>query len=253
MPSLEFLYGRRPVLECLRAHRRPLQRVLLSEGLRRDDLIEKIENEAIHRHIPFQVVSRSFFDVRLNGLHHQGVAVEAGPYPYLDPRAFGAQVERRGASVFLLFLDHLQDPQNLGAILRSAEGAGVDAVVIPERRAVGVTPAVVRASAGASEHLAVVRVANLVHAMRCAKEFGVRLSGLVLDSTSPRYDEADLSGPVGLVIGNENEGLSRLAAETCDFRIRIPMAGKIESLNAGAAAAVALYEVRRQRAAAGRK
>ena len=252
-PVVELLYGRRPVLESLRARRRTFQRTLLSEGVRRDPLLEEIEDTSLRLGVPFKIVPRTFFDERLAGLHHQGIALEAGPYPYGDATNLKRLLEQRGGNAFVLFLDHLQDPQNLGSILRSAEGAGVDAVVIPDRRAASVTPAVVRASAGASEHLTVIRIPNLVQAMRTAQAAGLWLSGLDPSPDAQPYDEADLTGPVGLVIGNESEGLSRLVAETCDFRLRIPMAGRMESLNAGAAAAIVLFEIRRRRSTSGRK
>jgi 23S rRNA (guanosine2251-2'-O)-methyltransferase len=151
------------------------------------------------------------------------------------------------ASPFLLLLDHVQDPQNLGSLLRTAEAAGVHGVIIPGRRAAGVTPAAVRASAGAAEHVRVALVANLVQAMRQLKAEGVWIAGLEAAPDAQLYTKAALSGPLGLVIGSEGQGLARLVRETCDFLIRLPMLGRVESLNAGVAGAIALYEARRQR------
>jgi 23S rRNA (guanosine2251-2'-O)-methyltransferase len=142
-------------------------------------------------------------------------------------------------------VDHVQDPQNLGSMLRSADAAGVNGVVIPRHRAASVTPAVVRASAGAAEHVQVAQVVNLHQAMLALKEQGVRLVGLEGSSTATPYEEADLSGPIGVVVGSEEEGLGKLIRETCDAVIRLPMRGRVGSLNAAVAAAIALFEVRR--------
>jgi 23S rRNA (guanosine2251-2'-O)-methyltransferase len=144
-------------------------------------------------------------------------------------------------------LDHIQDPQNLGSLLRTAECMGVDLVAIPADRAAGVTPAVVRASSGASEHLNVCRVVNLARSMRSMKELGVWFYGMEAIESAKCLIETDFSGGVGLVIGSEGEGLGRLIRETCDHLVRIPMEGKTGSLNAGTAGAMVMYEVRRQK------
>lgn len=246
---MELLYGRRPVYETLRAGRRRLQRLLLADGFRPDPLVESLQELALAQSVPIRRMPRTAFEASLGDVHHQGVALEASPYPYAEPDAIAARTAQRQEPPFLLLLDHLQDPQNLGAILRSAEAAGVHGVLLPDRRAAAITPAAVRASAGASEHLLVHRVVNLVRAMNEYKEQGIWLAGLDAGADSQPYLEADLSGPIGLVIGSEGDGLGRLVGETCDFRIRLPMRGQVDSLNAGAAAAVALYEVCRRRTA----
>ena len=246
---MELLYGRRPVYETLRAGRRRNQRLILSEGLKKDDLLDSIQNLAQSCGLPVRLLPRAAFTGLLGDVNHQGVAVETGPYPYAEPEAITACAKRRQEPPFLLVLDHIQDPQNLGSIFRSAEAAGIHGVIIPDRRAAEVTPAVVRASAGASEHLAVMRVVNLVNAMNTLKQEGLWLAGLDAGPDSKLYTEADLTGPLALVIGSEGDGLGRLVGETCDFRIRLPMLGQVGSLNAGVAAAIALYEVRRRRQA----
>ena len=180
-------------------------------------------------------------------VNHQGLAAEVSGYPYVDLEALLEAVQQSGEPPFLLLLDHVQDPQNLGSLLRTAEAAGVHGVVIPERRAAGVTPAAVRASAGAAEHVRVAQVTNLVRAMEWLKAEGVWLAGLEALPGAQLYTQADLRGPLGLVVGSEGQGLARLVRETCDFLIRLPMHGQVESLNAGVAGAIALYEVRRQR------
>jgi 23S rRNA (guanosine2251-2'-O)-methyltransferase len=247
MPT-EFLYGRRPVFESLRAGRRQHKRLLLAEGLKKADLIDTLQELAQKCGVPIQTSARSLFDNRFGEANHQGVALETSPYPYMPWDEMMAASKKRNEPPFILILDHLQDPQNLGSILRTAEAAGVHGVVIPDRRAAEVTPAVVRASAGASEHLPVVRVINLVHAMHDLKEDGLWLAGLDAGPDSVLYTEADLKGPVGLTVGAEGEGLGRLVGETCDYRIRLPMLGEVGSLNAGVATAIAVYDIRRRRA-----
>jgi 23S rRNA (guanosine2251-2'-O)-methyltransferase len=235
------------VFEALRAGRRRHTRLLLAEGMKKLDLLDDIQALAKARDLPVRLLGRQALDDQLGDVNHQGVALETSPYPYADMEEVTARTQLHKEPPFILLLDHLQDPQNLGSILRTAEAAGVHGVIIPERRAAEVTPAVVRASAGASEFLPVVRVVNLVNAMNLLKEEGLWLAGLDAGPDSVLYTEADLKGAVGLVIGGEGEGLGRLVGETCDFRIRLPMLGQIDSLNAGVAAAIALYEVRRRR------
>jgi len=147
--------------------------------------------------------------------------------------------------------DHLEDPQNLGSLIRSAEAAGAHGLVVPDRRSVGVTPAVVRASAGATEHLAVATVVNLARTLRELKAAGLWIVGLDAGAEQ-RYDLADLTVPLAIVVGSEGKGLSRLVAEQCDLRVRLPMAGRTASLNAAVAGAIVLYETVRQRLAARR-
>ncbi|MFN2185663.1 MAG: 23S rRNA (guanosine(2251)-2'-O)-methyltransferase RlmB, partial [Anaerolineae bacterium] len=180
-------------------------------------------------------------------VNHQGLAAEVSGYPYVEMAEPMRLARESQASPFLLLLDHVQDPQNLGSLLRTAEAAGVHGVIIPGRRAAGVTPAAVRTSAGAAEHVRVALVANLVQAMRQLKAEGVWIAGLEAAPDAQLYTKAALSGPLGLVIGSEGQGLARLVRETCDFLIRLPMLGRVESLNAGVAGAIALYEARRQR------
>ncbi len=246
MPA-EVLYGRRPIIESLRAGRRRHTRLLLAEGMKKLELLDEIQALAKSLDLPVRLVGRQALDEQLGDVNHQGVALETSAYPYAEIEDITARTLLRQEPPFILILDHLQDPQNLGSILRTAEAAGVHGVIIPERRAAEVTPSVVRASAGASEFLPVVRVVNLVNTMNLFKEEGLWMTGLDAGPSSVLYTEADLKGPIGLVIGSEGEGLGRLVGETCDFHIRLPMLGKIDSLNAGVAAAVALYEVRRRR------
>ena len=183
----------------------------------------------------------------MRGGHHQGVAIKTTGYPYVDFEDIAAEAEA-DENAIVLVLDHLEDPQNVGSILRTACAAGVTGVVIPEDRGVGVTPAAVRASAGAAEHLKVARVVNLPRAMKSLQEKGVWFTGLDWGEDARPYTTIDFKGRAGLVVGAEGDGLSRLVRETCDFIAELPMPGGFESLNAGVAAGIALYEILRQRA-----
>lgn len=240
----EIIFGRQPVLELLRAGRRAATRLFVAQNAQREEIVGAALALAGERRTPVQSVTAPYLATITQGGHHQGIAVETGPYPY---REFDDLEPAAGEPPFYLLLDHIQDPQNLGAIIRSAEAAGVHAVFIPRDRAAGITPAVVRASAGATEHIAICQVVNIVEAMRRLKDREVWLAGLEITADAKIYTETDLAGPLGLVIGGEGAGMSRLARETCDFTIRLPMRGKVASLNASAAAAVALYEIVRQR------
>lgn len=243
----EILYGRQPVREALRAGRRQIHKLLLAAGLKHTGIVGEVLALAREAGVLWQEVDRHELDRLGDSANHQGVAAEASGYPYIAlPDLLEAA---RGANEppFLLLLDHLQDPQNLGSLLRSAEAAGVHGVVIPERRAAGVTPAAVRASAGAAEHVQVAVVANLVQAMKSLQGEGLWLTGLEAMPEALLYTQADLSGPLGLVVGSEGQGLARLVRERCDFLIRLPLYGQVGSLNAAVAGAIALYEARRQR------
>ncbi len=243
----EILYGRQPVYESLRAGRRVLRRVLLAEGARESAIIAQIVTLAEGRSLPIVHVPREKLDDMAATEHHQGVALEASPYPYASMDDALALAAERHEPPLLLLLDLLQDVQNVGGLLRTAEAVGVHGVVLQERRAAGITPAVVNASAGAVEHLLVAQVTNLVQAMRALKEADVWLAGLEAGPEAIRYDQADLSGPLGLVVGSEGEGLRALVRETCDFLIELPMRGRVASLNAAIAGSIALYAAWRAR------
>lgn len=244
----EILYGRQPVRETLRAGRRQMFKLLLASGLQPSGIVDEILALVRGRHIPIQEVGRQDLDKLGDQVNHQGLAAEVSGYPYVDPDVLLAVARKAGHQPFLLLLDHMQDPQNLGSLLRTAETAGAHGVVLPSRRATGVTPAAVRASAGAAEHLAVAQVPNLVQVMEWLKDEGVWLAGLEALPTARLYTQVDLRGPLGLVVGSEGEGLARLVRERCDYLIRLPVHGQVGSLNAAVAGAVALYEVARQRA-----
>ncbi len=177
---------------------------------------------------------------------HQGIIASVAAHDYATIDDMLALAEERGEAPLLVICDELSDPHNLGAILRSAECAGAHGVIIPKRRSVGLTAVVAKASAGAIEYMPVARVSNLSAAIRELKQRGIWIYGTAAEGASPLY-QTDLTGPAAIVIGNEGDGMSRIVAESCDFRVSIPMKGRISSLNASAAAAILLYEAVRQR------
>jgi 23S rRNA (guanosine2251-2'-O)-methyltransferase len=235
---MDLLYGRHPVLEALRAGRRRVHRLLIAQGAHGlDDLV----GQARRRNVPVQTVERRQLD-RMQPGHHQGVLAEASPFVYdrLDD-LLGAP------KPLVLVLDSLQDPQNFGTLLRTAQACGVDGVVIPEHRSVGVTPAVSSASAGAVEHLRIARETNLARAIAALKARNVWVYGLAVEAERP-YRGIDWNGPCALVVGAEGPGLGRLVRETCDELVSIPMAqAAVQSLNASVAGSLVLYEAFVQR------
>lgn len=179
--------------------------------------------------------------------HHQGVAAEVAPFPYLSLAQTIALCKDAGPQALVLILDSLQDPQNFGTLLRTSEAVGVTAIVMLDRRQVEVTPAVSNASAGAVEHLSICLANNLARAIDDLKEIGLWVYALQSEARASPYTSADLSGPVGLVVGSEGKGIGQLVRQHCDAALAIPMNGKIESLNAAVAGSIILYEALRQR------
>ena len=210
------------------------------------DELAIIRATARDRNIVVRTEDRKRLDLLTRGGHHQGVALKTPGYPYV---AFEDILEdvRADEGATVVVLDHLEDPQNVGSILRTACAVGATGVILPEDRGCGVTPAAVRASAGASEYLKVARVVNLVRAMKQLQEVGMWFTGLDWGEDAKAYTAIDFRGRAGLVVGAEGNGITRLVRETCDFIAELPMPGEIESLNAGVAAAVCLYEMLRQR------
>jgi 23S rRNA (guanosine2251-2'-O)-methyltransferase len=243
----EIIYGRQPVRAALRAGRRHVHKLLLAAGLKPTGIVGEILALSRQAGVPLQEVDRHELDRLGDDANHQGIAAEVSAYHYAEVLDLLRAAREAAEPAFLLLLDHLQDPQNLGSLLRSAEAAGVHGVIIPERRAAGVTPAAVRASAGAAEYVQVAQVTNLVQTMKRLQDEGLWLAGLEATPSALLHTETDLSGPLGLVVGSEGQGLARLVRETCDFVIRLPLHGQVESLNAAVAGAIALYEARRQR------
>jgi 23S rRNA (guanosine2251-2'-O)-methyltransferase len=235
----EILYGRQPVRECLRARRRHVHQLILAEGVDELGIVGEIVRLARALDVPVRRAARSQLD-RIAQVH-QGVALEVSGYPYVDLPDILNSARKRGEHPFVLALDHVQDPHNLGALLRTAEVGGLHGVIIPSRRAAGVTPAVVGTSAGASEHLQVAQITNLVRTLEELKGEGLWVVGLESLPDAQPYDQVDLNLPLVLVVGAEDQGLSRLVRETCDLLIRLPVRGHIESLNASVAGGIAIY------------
>jgi len=242
----ELLYGRQPVREMLRAGRRRVDALYLLSSVRETPEIEEIVRIAGEKNIRLQTLDAPRLDAMTGDVNHQGVAAEVSAFRYVSYKKMLSDAEQQKTALFL-FLDHLEDPQNVGSLLRSAEAAGVTGVVIPEHRAVGITAAVVRASAGAAEHLPVAQVPNLVRCMKLLKDRGVWFAGLEGGGESRDITATDLTGPLGLVVGSEGKGMRRLVREHCDYLVKLPMRGHVESLNAAVAGAIALFEVLRQR------
>jgi 23S rRNA (guanosine2251-2'-O)-methyltransferase len=231
---MEVVYGVRPVVEVLRARRREIFEIVDATGNK------EIKRLADERGARVKKVPRPEIDRLARGGTHQGVAARTGPYPYAELDDVLA-----APNPLVVVLDGVTDPHNLGAVLRVADGAGASGVVIPKDRAVGVTAVAVKASAGASEHGRVARETNLRRAIDRMKDSGVWV--YAADEGGEAYTGLDLSGPVALVLGSEGRGVRRLVREGCDGVISIPMLGAVGSLNVSVAAAVLLYEARRQR------
>lgn len=234
----EWIYGRNAVYETLRAARRSPLKLKISRGLEPALRLSEIHNLAREKGLPLEEVPRRELDQYGNG--HQGVALQVASYSYADLGEILSLAEQRGEPPFLLILDALQDPQNLGSLLRTAEVFGVHGIVLPLRRTATVTPAVVNASAGASEHLLIAQF-NLARAIAMLKEEGVWVIGLDLGEDSMPSEKANLNGPLALVVGSEGEGMRRLVRESCDLLLRLPMRGNIESLNAAVAGSLVLF------------
>ncbi len=234
----ELLYARNAVYETLRAKRREVFAIQVAEGAREKGRLAEILRIAQKRKIPVRRVPRK----KLDSLHvnHQGIAAEVSGYPYLGIADIFERAEARGEPLFILLLDSLQDPQNLGTLLRTAEAVGVHGVILPLARTVQVTPAVVNASAGASEHL-ILAQSNLAQAISQIKERGAWVVGLEGSESAQPPESLSLEGALALVVGSEGRGMRPLVRKSCDFLLRLPMRGEIESLNAAVAGSVALY------------
>ncbi len=242
------LYGRNAVREALRAQRRKIRRLLVADGVQQNEVITEIEQFADQHGIEVAYGDRRVLDDMTEGANHQGVALEASAYPYASIEDMLALAAERGEQPLLLLLDHLQDPQNIGTLLRTADLVGAHGVVLPDRRSAEITPAVVNASAGAVEHLRIAQVTNLVQTIATLKEQNIWAVGLEDDERAQPFDRIDLAMPIALVVGAEGPGLARLVRDRCDLLIKLPMAGNVASLNAATAGSIALYHIWRARA-----
>jgi len=238
----ETLAGRNSVREALLARRRVIHQVVLAEGVGEKGIVEEIVQLAREARVPVEHARRQDLDRWGIELKTQGVIARVSGYPYAEVDDLLAVAHERGEPPFLLALDSLQDPQNVGSLLRTAEVVGVHGVILPERRAVGVTPAVSRASAGAVEWLRVAMVTNLARTLDALKEAGIWVVGVEDLPEAKDYRRVDLNMPVALVVGSEGRGTRRLVTEKCDLLVRIPMRGHINSLNVSVAGSLVLYQ-----------
>lgn len=241
MGKENIIVGRNPVTEALRSGREIDKLMVSSE----EGSMKKILALAKERRIPVMKVEKSAIDRIAEGKAHQGVAAYVSAYAYAELDDIFRIAEERGEDPFVIILDNLEDPHNLGAIMRTAECAGAHGIIIPKRRACGLTEVVAKASAGAIEYMPCVKVTNIAQAIEELKERGVWVAAC--DMGGQEYYKADLKGKLAVVIGSEGSGISRLVKEKCDFVVSMPMVGRITSLNASNAAAVIIYEVRKQR------
>jgi 23S rRNA (guanosine2251-2'-O)-methyltransferase len=240
----EQLEGRHPVIEALKSGRE-LNKILLSEGVEGGSANE-ILSRARDAGIIVQRVPKDKLDSIAVTRNHQGVVAYLAAKEYIDLDVILEEANRSPRPGLIVVLDEIEDPFNLGSVLRSANGAGAHGVVIPKRRAVALTATVAKASAGAIEHIPVARVTNISQTLDNLKKAGYWIVGTDVDSPELYY-QADLTGPIVLVIGNEGKGLGEAVKKRCDFLVRLPMIGKVQSLNAGVAAGILLYDVIRQR------
>jgi 23S rRNA (guanosine2251-2'-O)-methyltransferase len=238
--STERLYGRNPIYEALRAGRRRFHKLIVAKGVQESGRLSELLTMAAAGHVPIHRTGREHLTAGAG--HNQGVEAEVSSYPYASLNAILARADRLAEAPLVLLLDVLKDPQNLGTLLRAAEAVGVHGVVLPPRRSASVSPAVVSASSGACEHLLIAQ-SNLAHAIGLLKQGGAWITGLESGAGATLLGEADLTGGMGLVVGSESDGMRRLVRESCDFLVRIPMRGKVESLNAATAGSIVLYSV----------
>ena len=245
MPE-EFIVGRNSVLEAIKGDR-PLNKILIAKGDRQGSL-KNIIGLAREKRIIVQEVDAAKLDSLSGGMQHQGVLAYASPVEYADIDDIFERAAAKNEEPFILLLDGINDPHNLGAILRTADAAGVHGVLIPKRRSCPLTATVAKTSAGAVEHVPVARIGNVAQTINSFKKRGMWIVGTDIEG-SDDYFKKELGGPILLIIGSEGEGMGRLTKELCDILIRIPMKGRITSLNASVAASLLMYEVLRQREA----
>ena len=240
----DVLIGRNAVTEALKSGR-GINKLLVANG-DKEGSIREILALAHERGVLVQNVERLKIESLAGGLRHQGVLAYVPPVDYVELDEILARIAKSGAEPFLLLLDELEDPHNLGALLRTADAAGVQGVLIPKRRSCPLSSTVAKTSAGAVEYVPVARIGNVAQTLRSLKEKGYWVAGADMDGTVDYYD-ANFTGPLVLVVGSEGHGIGRLTKELCDFLVRLPMLGKINSLNASVAGSILMYEAMHQR------
>ncbi|MFD1988797.1 23S rRNA (guanosine(2251)-2'-O)-methyltransferase RlmB [Paenibacillus nicotianae] len=245
----EYIAGKHSVTEALRAGR-SINKIWIAEGSQKN-LTQPILTEAKKKGIVVQLVDKRKLDTLVPDVQHQGVIAQAAPYEYAEVEDLLQAAKDKNEAPFLILLDEIEDPHNLGSILRTADCTGVHGVIVPKRRSASITATVSKTSAGAVEYVPVARVTNLGQTIDRLKEQGVWVVGTDVDTKSSLYDTDVFTGPVAVVIGNEGKGMGRLIREKCDVLIKLPMQGQINSLNASVAAGVVMYEVLRRRQSLG--
>jgi 23S rRNA (guanosine2251-2'-O)-methyltransferase len=245
--TAELVVGRNPVHEALRADI-PASAVYVQQFIDNDDRVREALKLATDRGIPLLEAARPELDRMTSGINHQGLVLQIPPYEYAHPQDLTAAAFEGGDDPLIVALDGVTDPRNLGAVVRSVAAFGGHGVVVPERRAAGMTAGAWKTSAGAAARVPVARATNLTRALEAYQKAGLLVVGLAADGELDLHEAQALGGPVVIVAGSEGKGLSRLVGETCDVRVRIPMPGGAESLNAGVAAGIVLYEAARRRA-----
>lgn len=240
----DVLVGRNAVTEALKSGR-GINKLWIASG-DREGSVSEIAALAKERGIVVQYVERAKIEALAGGHRHQGVLAYIAPVPYAELDDILKAAEEKGEAPFLVLLDELEDPHNLGALLRTADATGVHGILIPKRRSVSLNATVAKTSAGAVEYVPVARIGNIAQTLKKLKEKGFWVAGADMDGEKAYY-EADLTGPLVLVVGSEGRGMSRLTKEACDFIVSMPMVGRINSLNASVAGSILMYESMRQR------
>lgn len=239
----EILAGRNAIYEALRAQRRRIEQVYLAESAAEKGTLEEIVHLCQSQGVPITRTPRMELDRLAGAVTHQGVVARVSPYPYATLQDILTQAQRTAEPPLILVLDALQDPQNVGALLRTADAVGVHGAVIPSHRAAPITPAVCRASAGAVEHLLIARVTNIAQTLTALKKEGLWAVGVEALPHAQDYRTVDFNIPLALVVGSEGKGLQRLVRERCDLLVCIPMRGHVNSLNVSVAGALVLYQI----------
>lgn len=243
----EWIAGKHSVIEALKSGR-TINKIWLAEQAQKH-LVQPIIAEAKKAGVIVQQADKRKLDQMVPGIQHQGVVAQAAPYAYAEVEDLLAAAAAKGQAPFLILLDEIEDPHNLGSILRTADCTGAHGVIVPKRRSASITATVSKTSAGAVEYVPVARVSNLGQTIDRLKEAGIWVVGTDVEAKEPVFGNNVFTGPVAVVIGNENKGMGRLIREKCDVLVKLPMEGRINSLNASVAAGVVMYEVLRGRLA----
>ncbi|EQK46601.1 RNA 2'-O ribose methyltransferase substrate binding family protein [[Clostridium] bifermentans ATCC 638] len=240
---MAIIEGRNPVIEAIK-NDREIDKIMIANGAK-EGSIKKITAMAKEKNIIIQYVDRNKLDEISTSHSHQGVIANVSEYKYFELDDLIQNAKDKGEDPFFIILDEITDPHNLGSIIRTADAVGAHGVIIPKRRSVHITPTVVKASAGAVEYVPVCKVTNIVNTIKTLKEHGLWIAAADMDGQT--FYEQNLTGPIGLVIGSEGFGISRLVKKNCDYIVKMPMVGNVTSLNASVAGSILLYEIFKQR------